>query len=194
LPEHVLAAIEQAKSWQSEAWVSTEFLIDSVWINQMTLRHFFMLDGAGSPFLTGKQVTSEDIAVFLWILSPEYKPCPEAREKFCASIIDVNIEQAMVDIGEFFEITFADADTDEGKPKEYASFVAYMVDMFASEYGWSAQTILDMPMRQIYQLASVIGERYAKQNGKKYTKLRNIDMIKAKAALDAARAAKAVTE
>lgn len=150
-----------------------------------------MLHGADSPFINKGKVKVEDIGVFLWIMSPDYTPRQADREEFCKKIKDVNIKHAIEDIALFFEITFADADTDKKEQKEYASFVAYVIDMFAQEYGWRIEEIMEMPMRQIYQLSSVIGERYARQNGKQYTKLRNVDMIEAKATLDAARAAKA---
>jgi hypothetical protein len=191
LPESVIRALEEAKTWQSEAWLETPFLIDGIEIRQMTLRHLFMLHGADSPFINKGKVKVEDIGVFLWIMSPDYTPRQADREEFCKKIKDVNIKHAIEDIALFFEITFADADTDKKEQKEYASFVAYVIDMFAQEYGWRIEEIMEMPMRQIYQLSSVIGERYARQNGKQYTKLRNVDMMEAKATLDAARAAKA---
>ena len=191
MPDSVLRALDQAKTWQAEAWLETPYFIDGILINQMTLRHLFMLHGADSPFINRGKVKVEDIGVFLWIMSPDYTPKQKDREQFCKKIKDVNIKNAIEDIAEFFEITFADADTDKKEHKEYASFVAYVIDMFGQEYGWRIDEIMDMPMRQIYQLSSVIGERYARQNGKQYTKLRNVDMLEAKATLDAARAAKA---
>lgn len=150
----------------------------------MTLRHFFMLEGAGSSFLSKQPVTPEDIGVLLWILSPEYKACPKARDEFCKKIAKLDIQKTLQDITQYFDLTFSDADTDESEKKVYASFVGYCIDLFAHEYGWTIDMVMDMPMRRIYQLSSVIAERYARQNGKKYTKLRNIDMLEAKALLD----------
>jgi hypothetical protein len=46
-------------------------------------------------------------------------------------------------------------------------------------------------MRQIYQLSTAIGERYAAEANKQYSKLRQVDMLEAKALLAAARAKKA---
>ena len=60
--------------------------------------------------------------------------------------------------------------------------------MFAKEYGWHVQDILDLPMAQVFQLNTAIAERYARENGKKYTKLRMVDMLEARALLDQAKA------
>ena len=150
-----------------------------------------MLEGAGSPFVTKQTMMPEDIGVFLWILSPDYVPDPVAQEKFCERIAKIKIPDALEQIRDYLEMTFSDADTDEKERKTFANFIAYVIDMFANQYGWTVQTILNMPMRQVYQLSSVIGERFAAANGKKYTKLRAIDMLEAKAMLEAAKAAKA---
>lgn len=191
LPEEVQKAIDQAESWQAESWLNLTSEIAGVEVRQMTLNHFFLLDGIESPFLKNRSFTPGDLGVFLWILSPDYKPCDKARNQFIKSIVNVNIAEAVNDISDYLTATFQDAETSEDNSKKYANFIAYMVDMFAREYGWQTDYILNLPMRQIYQLATAIGERYAKQAGENYTKLRVIDMMEAQALLDQARKAKA---
>ena len=191
LPEEVQKAIDQAESWQAESWLNLTTEISGVEVRQMTLNHFFLLDGIESPFLKNRSFTPGDLGVFLWILSPDYKPCDKARNQFIKSIVNVNIAEAVNDISDYLTATFQDAETSEDNSKKYANFIAYMVDMFAREYGWQTDYILNLPMRQIYQLATAIGERYAKQAGENYTKLRVIDMMEAQALLDQARKAKA---
>ena len=191
LPEEVQKAIDQAESWQAESWLNLTSEISGVEVRQMTLNHFFLLDGIESPFLKNRSFTPGDLGVFLWILSPDYKPCDKARNQFIKSIVNVNIAEAVNDISDYLTATFQDAETSEDNSKKYANFIAYMVDMFAREYGWQTDYILNLPMRQIYQLATAIGERYAKQAGENYTKLRVIDMMEAQALLDQARKAKA---
>ena len=156
----------------------------------MTIRHFFILDGIQSPYLTNTQPTPEDMAIFLWVLSPRYQPNEAAREKFCEDIYSVNIQQATKDIERYLIATFQDAETDAADHKKYANYITYLVDLFGREYGWQPDAIMEMPMRQLYQINTAIGERYARQNGEKYTKLRAIDMMEAQALLDEARKAK----
>lgn len=191
LPDEVQKAINQAESWQAESWLNLTTEISGVEVRQMTLNHFFLLDGIESPFIKNRSFSPGDLGVFLWILSPDYKPCDKARNQFIKSIINVNIAEAVNDISDYLTATFQDAETSEAEGKKYANFIAYMVDMFAKEYGWQTDYILELPMRQIYQLATAIGERYAKQAGESYTKLRVIDMMEAQALLDQARKAKA---
>lgn len=190
VPASVAAALKQAKSWQSESWLDVTTSIGGVEVTQMTLRQFFMLDGIETPFFTGGKVNPEDLAIFLWILSPKWKPCKKARDEFCKEVRTVNIFEACEDAKEYLEATFAEADTDENNQKKYACFIAYIVDMFGREYGWTIPQTMGLPMRQIYQLSTAIGERYAAQAGKNFSKLRAVDMLEAKALLDAAKAAK----
>ena len=104
MPESVIRALEEAKTWQSEAWLETPFLIDGIEIRQMTLRHLFMLHGADSPFINKGKVKVEDIGVFLWIMSPDYTPRQADREEFCKKIKDVNIKHAIEDIALFLKL------------------------------------------------------------------------------------------
>lgn len=156
----------------------------------MTIRHFFLLDGIESPYITNQQPTAADLAVFLWILSPKYSTDQSERDEFCKEIFNVEINQATKDIEKYIIATFQDAETTDGAEKRYASFITYLIDLYAREYGWKAEQIMEMPMRQLYQLNTAISERYAKANGEKYTKLRAIDMMEAQALLDEARKAK----
>ena len=48
----------------------------------MCLRDYFVLHGIGSPFIHSEDFTPEDIAIFLWVLSPEFVPCKMARKDF----------------------------------------------------------------------------------------------------------------
>jgi hypothetical protein len=191
IPEEIRKAIEQAETWQAESWLNLTTEISGVEVEHMTLKHFLLLDGVSSPFIKNTSFSPTDIGLFLWILSPKYSMCPKARQVFIEEIFDLNIGLAVEGITEYLTLTFQDAESTDSKDKKYANFVAYMVDLFGREYGWNIKYILNLPMRQIYQLSTAIGERYAKQAGENYTKLRAIDMMEAQALLDQARKAKA---
>lgn len=191
IPEEIRKAIEQAETWQAESWLNLTTEISGVEVEHMTLKHFLLLDGVNSPFIKNKSFSPTDIGLFLWILSPNYSMCTKARQIFIEEIFDLNIGLAVEGITEYLTLTFQDAESTDSKDKKYANFVAYMVDLFGREYGWNIKYILNLPMRQIYQLSTAIGERYAKQAGENYTKLRAIDMMEAQALLDQARKAKA---
>lgn len=154
----------------------------------MTLNDFFILTGLNSPFLSNDPFLPADIGIFLWVLSEEFKPCAKARDRFCEKIKDIKIARAEEEITKYLDVTFLDADTSNAKEeKRYATFIAYQVDLYAKEYGWTIEQILNIPMRRIFQLNTAIAERYSKIRGEKYTKLRNIDMVEAQAILQQAR-------
>ena len=154
----------------------------------MTLHDYFILTGIQSPFLTSQPFLPADIGIFLWVLSDEHERCPRARDKFCEKIKDIKIARAEEEIHRYLDLTFMDMDTaNTSDGKQYATFVAYQIDLYAKEYGWKIKEIMDIPMRQLFQLNTAIAERYSKQRGEKYTKLRNIDMIEAQAILEQAR-------
>lgn len=150
-------------------------------VRDMTLRHYFTLHGINSPFITGEDYLPEDIAIFLWVLSPEYVPCQLAKKEFFKKAIKVKLLEAISQISEYMERTFADAEAnnENEKPSKYACFLAYQIDLLAHEYSWTIDYILELPLRQIFQLNSAIGQRYAQQNGEKYIKMRAVDMMQA---------------
>ena len=67
LPDEVQKAIDQAESWQAESWLNLTTEISGVEVEQMTLNHFFLLDGIDSPFIKNRSFTPGDLGVFLWI-------------------------------------------------------------------------------------------------------------------------------
>ncbi len=185
LPQEVKELLQDAERVQEEAWLNFPVEIDGLEIVQMSLRHYFILIGLDSPFLKSQPFTIADIGVFLWVLSPDFKLGEKHRDEFCKKVARLNVARAVSQIETYLEETFFDADTAEVKAKKrYANFVAYQIDTYAKEYGWSAEYILDLPLRQIFQLNSAIAERYAEQGGDKYTKLRQIDMLEAEALLE----------
>lgn len=155
----------------------------------MTLYNYYMLDGVGSPFLSGTPYCPADIGIFLWLLSPEHTTCVKKKKEFISKIKDIKIAKAEAQINEYLEITFADMDTlqETKKEKAYSSFLAYQIDLYAKEYGWCIKEILNLPLRQIFQINTAIAERHAKAMNKKYTKMRTVDAIEAKAILDMAK-------
>ena len=190
LPAAIQEAIAENESNQAEAWLNFNEKIAGIEVTQMTIRQFFMLEGIESPYLHQGSPTPADLAIFLWILSPKYKPDPKARDKFCEEIYTLPIDQATRDIEKYLIRTFQDAEAEGKSEKRYANYLTYLIDLFGREYGWRPEEILAMPMRQLYQLNTAIGERYARAAGEKYTKLRAIDMMEAQALLDEARKAK----
>ncbi len=188
LPEQVRKQIELAETQQQEAWLNLNASIAGVEIKQMTLQNYFILQGLESPILLGESFTPEDLGIFLWILSPNYKADAKARDEFCKKIYKVHLATAVKDLDNYMQATFVDADTsDQASKKSYTIYLAHQIDVYGREYGWTIKETLEIPLRQIFQLNTAIGERIAQANGEKYTKLREVDMLEAKALLEQAR-------
>lgn len=151
--------------------------IAGIEVQNMTIRHYLILDGIESPLLKEEEANVEDIAMLLWILSPEFTTESKKRNAFIKKVQKVVIQDAINDITEYLKKTFQDADIEDAKEKSYANFTSYLIDLFAREYNWTIKEIMDLPLRVVYQLISAIQERHSKQNGDSYSKLRSIDML-----------------
>lgn len=166
------------ESYQAESFLFLNESIAGVKIQNMTIRHYLILDGIDSPLLYGNEASAEDFAKFLWILSPDFSSDEKKRNEFLKEVRKIPMKNAVQDVTEYLKKTFQDADIEESKKeKSYANFVSYLIDLFAREYHWTISEVMNLPLRVAYQLISSIQERYSKQNGEKYSKLRQIDML-----------------
>src|SRR3954469_16263181 len=56
-------------------------------VRPLTSAHVLMLVGSGNPLVIGGRLPKfPDVALFLWAVSPSFKPCSKARHKFLKSI------------------------------------------------------------------------------------------------------------
>lgn len=128
----------------------------------MNLKHFILLDGIRSPFLYERLGDPADAVMFLWILSPEWKPtkCREKKRliKRCRRL---NYGQLTKEILEYVKQTFQDSPSGR-TGEEYIPFMscaAVFVDRLASQYGWTDETILNVPLRRLFQYQRAIRKR-----------------------------------
>jgi hypothetical protein len=99
-----------------------------------------------------------------------------ARERLCKQLAFVSAEDAIAGIKEFLKITFLDAPGSGGKTYiPTASIAATLVDIFAAEYGWNEDRILDSAMVKLYQL---LRERTLRLNPKAVLHNRLSDKIR----------------
>ena len=94
---------------------------------------------------------------------------------------------------EYLKKTFQDADIEQSKEKTFANFTTYVIDLFAKEYHWTMDEIMNLPLRVAYQLISAIQERYHRQNGESYSKMRTIDVLNYESLLSSHKQKKAET-
>lgn len=127
--------------------------ISGVAVRHMNPRHHILLAGCGNRFICGGRPLSEDVAMFLWFLSPDYSTEPGRREVFIAEKVrQLDFTSVVIDIHVYLARVYQDwpQSNDAGR-KEYTAPVAALVDWLASEYGWSDEAILEMPLARIFQ-------------------------------------------
>src|SRR5216117_1625394 len=129
----------------------------TVEVRQLTLRMFNQLCAVRSPFLVGGRAGPQHMAQILWRLSPRYDDRltdPEARKKFVATIADLPFRSASRAITRFLDRMLIDKPPQIGKSngtRPDTSFAANAIHQLANEYGWSDETILDLPMPRLFQ-------------------------------------------
>jgi hypothetical protein len=122
----------------------------------LTPATYIRLWGCDNAFIHGREPTAEDVAMFLWFISPGYSIDAGERHRFIKHrVASLNAQQVVGDIYAFLAVNFQDSlggdSGAEGMRKSYTSGIASIVDVLASEYGWSDLAILNMPFPRIYQ-------------------------------------------
>lgn len=168
-------AIASEQANRDESFVGFGEIIGGIEVLQMTPKHLLILDGSGNAFATGKTPEASDIAAFLWVLNPDFTTDNKARDNFLLKVKVLSVAELLEGIRQYLEKTFQDAPSGNGSnQKPYASWIAILIDSFASEYGWTPQTVLETPLRQLYQLLDAKNKR---KYGSKYIKISKSDKV-----------------
>lgn len=131
-----------------------------------TPQMFIELDGAGNAFFAqrGTPITAADVAVFLWRVSPVYvKGNDDLRRLYIAHCAVIPYDKAVSDIQEYIRRSWAGMPLWPGKSgsmRRLGQWPAALVHIFAKEYGWSEETILNMPFRRLWQYANRVLEEH----------------------------------
>lgn len=135
----------------------------------LTARNFLHLEYAQNKIISGDGMI-DDFVHLLWTVKP---PSDTRSEKAFARFAAKNLtSNHRGEIEAWFNVQFNDMPQsgEKSKANEFESgvWVCALIDTIASEYGWSMNTILDMPLSSSFQLF----QRIAKRNNSKYS-LRN---------------------
>lgn len=155
-------------------------------VQPMTMRHVLALRMAGSAFFCGGTLPDEfDAFGFIWLLSPLYDPANAKRKETMLAACEKFMPptrrlwqsrkrhqarkakrfeafmSALKEVQGFIYETFMDQppSSGEGQAKAYYSDAAALVDQFGSEYGWTADYTLDLPLKVAFQLLKIIRAR-----------------------------------
>ncbi len=153
----VEAAREEESKLRDFAYTGLPETICGVDVKQFTPRHFLNCLLAKSPFFVGGIPSPVDVGLFLWIVSPGFKPFDlQARNEFLETVIEVPYADAIAEIDAYIERAFFDRPSGGSSRPAVASFLASLVHEIASAYGWYIDQILDAPFALLYQQLRMI--------------------------------------
>jgi hypothetical protein len=153
------------------AMLNLNIRICGIEIQQMTLRHWLILDGIDSPLLGSGDPNPVDVAKFLWVLSPRFHPhAPFRRHRFLRGCRNVPYGEAVMAIRQFVDDTFQDSPPSSGDDKWTApqvSFGASVIFSVAIKLHWSREAILDLPLKESFQHMKLLRMRNEAECGEK---------------------------
>jgi hypothetical protein len=158
-------AVQEEQSWRDAPFLELHTAICGVKILPMTPRHLLILSGIESPVLFsasfGEYCPLKDIAVFLWVLSPEFEIGKRRKEKrFLKSCRKLDGFKAIAEISKYLEKTFFDAPGGgSGKSWGHMSWCAYLITTISSEFGWTRSEVMNCPLRILHQLRNCITQK-----------------------------------
>lgn len=142
----------EEESLRDFAYTGWSDSICGVEVKQFTPRHFLLLCSLKSPFLCGGDPAPEDVGLFLWVVSLGFKPFDlEARDLFLQSVIDTPYIETVAEVRAYIDRARFDRPSNGSGSTPVSSFFASLVHVFASEYGWSREQVLDSPFAALYQ-------------------------------------------
>jgi len=159
-------AVEREADLRAEAFLCNGRLTDEIsGVNcrPLTGQMALMLEACGNPWIRGGMPDPVAAAQLLWIVSDQYAVNTRARDKFIRrlclkwDIVDgepksFHYMEAVDGISRYIEESYLDAPSQPGRDVSFAHWVASIVDRLASEYGWSVEYCMSLPLRQVFQL------------------------------------------
>ena len=160
--QRIREAETRERTNRDAAWLNLDANICGMKFRQMTVKDYLCLDAVDSPLLLGVIPSAAELAQFLWVLSPDFSERPEDKKRFCERVGKLPYADTLAACREFVEKTFLDAPQSDGKASgtpSYYSWITSLVDTLASEYGWTPFEVLELPLRQVFQLVRAIRKR-----------------------------------
>ena len=133
-------------------------------IAPLTIERLLWLEQIHSPFVGGHQPAREDVLAFLWINSPDFRVGEWAGKKFTWNNYLINWQRYAGLINEYMtEVAESMGGDDDGSSPE-SNWLPSMVDGFASQYHWSYEDIMKMPVERAMVLSSAMGARISEKS------------------------------
>lgn len=158
-------ALARYREENSEAFAGVEPKIcGRVEIAPLTARMFLDLQGAENALICRDDRGPDpvDVQVMLWRCSPLYKRGDDDLRRFYqATLLELPFEQTVEDLLEYVRRSLAGQPLWKGSVRAtpgVGNWAARLVHIFAKEYGWTEDYVLDLPFRRLWQYANRILE------------------------------------
>ena len=161
------AEMEREQSVRELSMLDT-IILCGIPCRQLSIRTHTLLVGMKSPFIVpGRVAEPEDIAVYLWLHCLDYEAGNESKR---VRWVKRNVRPliaagryglCIAEISSHLMNTFMDSPgpgTRDGK--EYFLGSAALVDSVASEYGWTDDYIMNVPLSRLFQYQRAMRKRY----------------------------------
>ena len=178
-------AMAKARAKQSlvreNSMLGLTYNLSGCMVRTMTVTDYVLLDRIGSPFLRRVEPTLEDLAVFLWIMSPQFNKwtskegwhryfptleCVAAylhgrkiRRKFGKKIPDTS-EELVVEVFGYIETMFMDSPPSvSGGQESCLSYLCSWFDAVQSTYHFPSGQVWSMALPELFQRLQAIRQR-----------------------------------
>jgi hypothetical protein len=157
-------AAEEFSREQVLAFAGIEPDISGISVRPFTPRMFVDLEIGKNALFGHGPLTPQSVAVFLWRISFAYeRGNQEKRTQFLSFVAYLPWEETVEECLAYVSRAWlATPDWPSGTgPKSAGVWPARLVHMFASEYGWGEDYILDLPFRRLWQYANRVLEAHS---------------------------------
>jgi hypothetical protein len=146
-------------------------------VSHLTIRRYLILEQKQSPFLLGttEYPSKEEVVDFLWVMNPKFDGSPSSRRwfKIRHSFRLIFWRRIAMEIGAMI-LEWMDSEQVPSEKKDRPSsppdWIAKIVDGAASQYGWSEQEILDLPLVRVQAYVRAMTARLSGESQPAFTK------------------------
>lgn len=155
-------AEEAFRDEQLEAFTGIEIPICGIEVRPFSPRMFLELDGVENDLMRDvKAPRVEHLAMFLWRVSQDFDRLNvRRRAQFLRRFRRIPYGPAVVGVREYLRKNYAPMpQITQTNQETVAVWPSVVVHLFASEYGWTEDVILDTPFRRLWQYLNRIFEK-----------------------------------
>jgi hypothetical protein len=169
--------LEAAKARDAEesssALLRNSVLIGTQWIKPISIESFLYLQAIEHPIFEQDNISDEDALNFLWLQSEAFVPKSKLRFfLFKLSFFFCKEGEVAEQVKEWAKLEFGNPEdiNDDSPPPTNPDWLLGVIDILASEYGWSEDEIYRMPLRRAFAYIKRITVRKSNDMTPKWNK------------------------